>query len=409
MPKKTTAEYNENKNLPEINIGLVGHVDHGKTTLTERLTGKWTDTHSEEMKRGITIRLGYADATFYYCKKCKSYSNSKKCPKCFEDGEISRTVSFLDAPGHESLMATVLGATALMDGALLLISVDEKCPQPQTAEHLQALNSAGIEKIIIVQNKIDAVSAEKAEEHYEQIKQFVKGTVAENSPVIPVSAIYGANIDMLIETIENYIPTPKREIYASDRFYVARSFDVNKPGAKISELKGGVLGGSVVTGTFEKGDEIIISPGLKINEKYEILKTKISNIVQKNQNLNKTHPGGLIAIETSLDPSLSKGDGLAGNIVSHSRSVPEIYGKIKISYELFGSTSSKKIDSLKTGDALLITSGISRSIGIIKSLKKKIFEAELKIPIAADKGNQVAISKQINGRWHLIGTGRIEG
>jgi len=270
-------------------------------------------------------------------------------------------------------------------------------------------NHCRIEKIIIVQNKIDAVSAEKAEEHYEQIKQFVKGTVAENSPVIPVSAIYGANIDMLIETIENYIPTPKREIYASDRFYVARSFDVNKPGAKISELKGGVLGGSVVTGTFEKGDEIIISPGLKINEKYEILKTKISNIVQKNQNLNKTHPGGLIAIETSLDPSLSKGDGLAGNIVSHSRSVPEIYGKIKISYELFGSTSSKKIDSLKTGDALLITSGISRSIGIIKSLKKKIFEAELKIPIAADKGNQVAISKQINGRWHLIGTGRIEG
>src|SRR3989338_2315882 len=199
------------KPLPEVNIGLVGHVDHGKTSLTQALTGKWTDTHSEEMKRGITIRLGYADVTFYYCEKCKSYSNTSKCSKCFEDGAAKRAVSFIDAPGHETLMATVLSGASLMDGALLIISADEKCPQPQTAEHLKALDVVGINKIIIVQNKVDLVSEKAALDHYKQIKNFVKGSVAENSPIIPVSAINNSNMDLLIEAIENYIPTPDRK------------------------------------------------------------------------------------------------------------------------------------------------------------------------------------------------------
>ena len=165
MPKAQKKEKVEKtkgvERLPEINIGLVGHVDHGKTTLTEALSGKWTDTHSEEMKRGITIRLGYADISFYKCRKCKEpqcYGTSEKCLKCFSGCDMLRTVSFVDAPGHETLMATVLAGAALMDGALLVIAENEPCPQPQTSEHLATLEIAGIERIVVVQNKIDRLS-----------------------------------------------------------------------------------------------------------------------------------------------------------------------------------------------------------------------------------------------------------
>ena len=243
---------------PEVNIGMIGHVDHGKTTLTQRLTGKWTDEHSEELKRGISIRLGYADAAFYKCQTCDDpacYSTQKTCPNCKGKTELLRVVSFVDAPGHETLMATMLSGAAIMDGALLVIAANEVCPQPQTREHLMALEIIGAKRIIIVQNKIDLVSEEDAVKNYEQIVKFVKGTCAESAPIIPVSAHHDINIDVLIKTMEEHIPTPKRDMEKPPLMYVARSFDVNKPGTKLSELKGGVVGGSLLQGTLKERRE----------------------------------------------------------------------------------------------------------------------------------------------------------
>jgi translation initiation factor 2 subunit 3 len=184
-------------NPPEINIGMIGHVDHGKTTLTQRLTGKWTDEHSEEMKRGISIKLGYADAAFYKCPECKdphNYCTTKKCPQCGGKTELLRCVSFVDAPGHETLMAVMLSSAAIMDGAVLVIAANEPCPQPQTREHLTALDIAGINNIVIIQNKIDLVSEKEAMDHYKQVKHFIKGTCAEDAPIIPISAHHDMNI-----------------------------------------------------------------------------------------------------------------------------------------------------------------------------------------------------------------------
>lgn len=392
---------------PEINIGLVGHVDHGKTSLTYALTKKWTDTHSEEMKRGITIRLGYADVTFCYCEKCKRYGNTQKCASCFGDVKPVRAASFVDAPGHETLMATVLSGAALMDGAILLISADEKCPQPQTAEHLKALDIVGIKNIIIVQNKIDLVPQERAMESYNEIKNFVKGTVAENAPVIPVSAINNVNIDILIEEIQRSIPTPKRDASEKPRFYVARSFDVNRPGAPVKDLKGGVIGGSLIQGTIKAGAEIEIMPGVKINEKWVPIKTKVAEIFQTG-NSDEATPGGLVALQTELDPSLTRGDSMTGSVagIGLPPNVDQISLKITLFDHIIGVEGMKKVEPIKSGDILMMTVAIAKTVGIVAAAGKTV-ALKLKIPICAEKGDKVAISKQIGGRWHLVGWGEI--
>ena len=181
-------------------------------------------------------------------------------------GDLLRVVSFVDAPGHETLMAVMISGASIMDGALLLVAATEKCPQPQTKEHLAALEIAGIENIVVVQNKIDIVSKERAIESYNEIKDFVSGTIAEDAPIIPVSAHHDVNLDILIETIEKTIPTPDRTEDESGLMYVARSFDVNRPGSRPTEIRGGVIGGSIVEGSFSVGDSILIAPGRRIQE-----------------------------------------------------------------------------------------------------------------------------------------------
>ena len=162
---------------PEVNIGTIGHVDHGKTTLVQALTGTWASRHSEELKRGITIKLGYADMPIYKCPKCeppKNYTIKPICEKCNSEAEFVRAISFVDAPGHEALMATMLSGAAIMDGAILVIAADEPCPQPQTREHLAAAEVSGIKNLIIVQNKIDIVDEKRALESYKEIKTSLK-------------------------------------------------------------------------------------------------------------------------------------------------------------------------------------------------------------------------------------------
>lgn len=395
--------------ISEVNIGMVGHVDHGKTTLTEALTGKWTDTHSEELKRGITIKLGYADATFYFCKKCKTSGNTPKCIKCFGDCEVNRTVSFVDAPGHETLMATVLSAASLMDGALLLVDAKEGI-QPQTAEHLTALDISGIEKIIVVQNKIDLVSPQEAKENYKIIKEFLKGTIAEKAPIIPISAQHRVNIDVLIDTINEVIKKPERDPKKPPKMLIARSFDINKPSEEISKLKGGVLGGSLVQGEFSVGDEIEIVPGLDLKGGYEPIKTKILSLQKSGQDLDKAGPGGLLAVQTGIDPYLSKADKLSGHVCGLVGKVPkklkEITLKVNLLKKVIGLKEESHVDPIKTGESLMITVGTARTVGVVESLGKEV-KIDLKIPVAGDKGDRVAISRQVAGRWRLIGWGEI--
>jgi len=403
----------------ELNIGMVGHVDHGKTSLTRLLTGVWTDTHSEELKRGITIRLGYADCEIRRCPKCpepEAYTVEKVCPICGTKTELLRKVSFVDAPGHETLMATMLSGASLMDGAILVIAANEKCPQPQTKEHLMALDVLGIKNIVIVQNKIDLVNEEKARENYQQIKEFIAGTIAEDAPIIPISAHHGANVDVLLNAIQDLIPTPKRDLSLPARMYVARSFDVNKPGCKIEELKGGVIGGSIVQGVLEVGKEIEIRPGLKVTEGnktyWEPIITEITSLKAGNTSVKKAYPGGLVGVGTKLDPTLTKADALSGSVAGEPGTLPETLDMITIDAHLLdrvvGTKEEIKIEPLRTNEILMINVGTATTVGVILSARDNIADIKLKLPVCAERGARVALSRRINARWRLIGYGIIQ-
>ena len=396
---------------------MVGHVDHGKTTLTQALTGKWTDEHSEELKRGISIKLGYADATFYKCSTCPEpmcYSSTPKCPNCGEPGEKLRKVSFVDAPGHETLMAVVISGAAIMDGALLLIAANEKCPQPQTEEHLMALDTTGIANIIIVQNKIDLVNRSAAVENYQQITNFMEGTVAEEAPIIPVSAHHETNMDTLMQAIEEYIPTPKRDVKKTPIMYTARSFDVNKPGAAPKDIRGGIIGGSLKQGVLTVDDEIEIRPGRRVEEHgkehYESIFTSVFSIITGGVSVEKAGPGGLLGIGTKIDPSLTKADALAGSVVGREGLLPPIWDKLELDMHPLKRVvkSVGPVEGIKTNEPLMLTVGTATTVGVVTSAIEDKIEANLKLPVCAEEGQTVAISRQIGRRWRLMGYGEIQ-
>ena len=397
----------------ELNIGLLGHVDHGKTSVTKCLTGTWTDTHSEELKRGITIRLGYADAVFRKCPKCpapKCFTIEEKCPECGKATEVLRRVSFIDAPGHETLMATAISASSIMDGALLIIAANEPCPQAQTIEHLMVLDLLGVKKIVIVQNKVDLVSPEKAKEHYDQIKEFVKGTVAEGAPIVPTVANFCCNMDAVMQAIEEHLPTPKRDKKAKPKMYVARSFDINKPGTKIDKILGGVIGGSLIKGTIKVGDKIDLSPGFKREERgkefYEPVLLTVESLNAGSEKLKEAGPGGLIAIGTKLDPSITKSDGLVGNLVGLHGTVPEPLYSLTLEFTLFERANFEN-PPLKMNEPLVLGVGTATTVGFVQKIKKNRVNLNLKRPVVLEENERVSISRRIGQRWRLSGYGTL--
>ena len=196
-------------------------------------------------------------------------------------------------------MSTMLSGAAVMDAALLLIAGNETCPQPQTSEHLAAIEIMKLNHIIILQNKVDLMREEGAQQHYESILKFIRGTVADGSPIIPISAQLKYNIDAINEYLVTKIPVPVRDFSAAPHMIIIRSFDVNKPGAEIDELKGGVAGGSILTGVLKLGDEVEIRPGLVTKDEQGKIRcrpifSRVISLFAEHNDLKFAVPGGLI-------------------------------------------------------------------------------------------------------------------
>ncbi len=394
-----------------LNIGTLGHIDHGKTSITRAITHVWTDRHSESIKRNMTIKLGYADAIIRKCENCNAYTTEEKCSKCGSEAKPIMRISILDSPGHETLMATAIAASSLIDGIIFAIAANEPCPMQQTREHLMIISILGIKNVIIAQTKIDVVGKEKAIEHYKQIKDFIKGSIIEDAPIVPVVANLNINIDVLLEKIVN-MQVPKRDLESDPLMYIARSFDINKPGSSVQSIAGGVIGGSLARGRIKKGDIIEIRPGIKSEktkrEVYEPIITVAKELSNGTDKIEEAIPGGLIGIETEIDPTFTKADGLVGNVVGHKGKLPPVISSFTMSYKKLERKDIQEMQ-LAVNEPLILGIGTSTAIGFVKKVKKSDVEIELRHPVCTEKNARVAVMRNIGKRWRLTGYGFIIG
>eukprot|EP00128_Syssomonas_multiformis_P001877 Colp12_sorted_trinity150504_noHs@15289 len=418
-----------------INIGTIGHVAHGKSTVVKSISGVQTVRFKNELERNITIKLGYANAKVYKCnsKACirpgcyRSYGSSKEdkfpCerPGCNGTMELLRHVSFVDCPGHDILMATMLNGAAVMDAALLLIAGNEPCPQPQTSEHLAAIEIMKLQHIIILQNKIDLVKEAQALEQHQQIIKFVEGTVAEGAPIIPISAQLKFNIECVCEYIVKRIPIPPRDFLAPPRLIVIRSFDVNKPGCEVDDLRGGVAGGSILSGVLKKGQELEVRPGIvSVGADGKLLCTpiysKIVSLKADNNELQYAVPGGLIGVGTKIDPTLCRADRLVGQVLGSVGALPEIYTELEISYFLLrrllgvrteGDKKQAKVQKLQKNEVLMVNIGSLSTGGRVIAVKADLAKIVLTQPVCTEIGEKIALSRRVEKHWRLIGWGQI--
>ncbi|KAL7935022.1 P-loop containing nucleoside triphosphate hydrolase protein [Trichoderma chlorosporum] len=413
-----------------INIGTIGHVAHGKSTVVKAISGVQTVRFKNELIRNITIKLGYANAKIYQCDNAacprpgcyRSYGSEKEVdPPCERDGcsgtyRLLRHVSFVDCPGHDILMSTMLSGAAVMDAALLLIAGNESCPQPQTSEHLAAIEIMKLENIIILQNKVDLMREEVTQQHYESILKFIRGTVAEKSPVVPISAQLKVNVDAVLDAIVHTIPVPVRDLSMEPRMIIIRSFDVNKPGAEIDDLKGGVAGGSILHGVLKLGDEIEIRPGIVSRDNSGALKctplfSRVISLNSEGNDLKYAVPGGLIGVGTQIDPTLCRADRLVGFVLGLKGKLPDIYSEIEINFYLLrrllgvktADGKQAKVAKLAKNEVIMVNIGSTSTGAKVAAIKNDAAKLVLTSPVCTDIGEKVALSRRIDKHWRLIG------
>mmetsp|Transcript_23336 Transcript_23336/g.27462 ORF Transcript_23336/g.27462 Transcript_23336/m.27462 type:complete len:465 (+) Transcript_23336:30-1424(+) len=418
-----------------INIGTIGHVAHGKSTVVKAISGVQTVRFKNEIERNITIKLGYANAKIYRCDNPDDgpgnyRSKSSSSPDVFDEASktwrLQRHVSFVDCPGHDILMATMLNGAAVMDAAMLLVAGNEPCPQPQTSEHLAAVEIMRLGNIIILQNKVDLIKPDAAIAQHEEIRKFVAGTVADQAPIIPISAVLKYNIDVVVEYICHRVPVPVRDFTSVPRLIVIRSFDVNKPGEDVEHLKGGVAGGSILQGVFRLHEEIEVRPGIVNKSASGVITcrpicSRIISLKAEHNDLKYAVPGGLIGVGTMIDPTLTRADRLVGQVLGRHGHLPDVFTEVEISFYLLrrllgvkAAEGSKqaKVQKLSKQEILMVNIGSTATGGKVIAVRKNDDDVELaKIaltqPVCTQEGEKIALSRRVEKHWRLIGWGQI--
>ncbi len=399
---------------PIINVGFIGHVSDGKSTVTRRLTDVETQKFSKEKETNITIRLGYANAKIYKCETCPEpacyYStgiNTKinECKHCGEKGILINHISFVDCPGHNSFMGTMLNGTSVMDYTITVESVVNKTfPAPQTIQHLDAIESNNIPNVAMVLNKVDLVNEITTFEKIDVLKEFLQKYKSKSNPIIPISATFDVNIDVICEILAK-LKVPSREYEPEKlRMNIIRSFNINLPGTKIENLKGGVVGGSIIKGTINLNDTIYIYPGMIYEDKYEPLKAKVLSIFSEKTPLESAVCGGLIALGLDIDPGLTGDDALVGNVIKINNKFDDnnqfyVTKKIQLDIKYFDNFNQ---DILGQNNKYILNINMNN---IQADLEDNYFVFEK--PIYIETNDNITISMKNQEGLQVIGTGKL--
>jgi selenocysteine-specific elongation factor len=216
--------------MPNLVVGTAGHIDHGKSALVRALTGIDPDRLKEEKERGITIELGFAHATI---------------------GDAR--IAFVDVPGHERFVRTMLAGVGGIDCVLMIVAADESV-MPQTREHFDICCLLRIERGIIVVTKSDLADPDTRTLVHQDIAALVKGSFLESAPVIDVSAMTGAGLDVLRAAIANQVAAARpRPVDGAARLPIDRVFSMKGFGT--------VVTGTLVSGRIAVDDELDVQPG----------------------------------------------------------------------------------------------------------------------------------------------------
>ena len=183
-------------------------------------------------------------------------------------------------------------------------------------------------------------------------------------------------------------------------------------------MRGGVFGGSSVEGEFNIDDEIIIGPGKKIEKgnkvHYEPIHSKITSMQGGGLNLGNMHAGGLCGMATPLDPAITTADNLSGQVVARVGDLPDIRESVNITVSLMQNMVAGEgekpspIMPLRSNEMLMVNVATATSVGVVSNVKKGKATLTLRLPICADSGQRISLSRRVGSRWRLIGHGTIE-
>ena len=224
------------------------------------------------------------------------------------------------------------------------------------------------------------------------------------------------------EYICKKIPVPVRDFAASPQLIVIRSFDVNKPGEEVDNLKGGVAGGSILKGVLRIGQDIEIRPGIVTKDRTGgvrclPIKSKIVSLYAEHNDLSFAVPGGLIGVGTKIDPTLTRADRLVGQVLGDVGALPDIFTELEISFfllrRLLGvktdgeKKKQEKIKKLAKGEILMVNIGSTSTGARILQVKGDLAKVVLTSPVCTQEGEKLALSRRVEKHWRLIGWGKI--